>query len=77
MLAKCFDRHKIQGRPAHGGYQRLTATHVGPAHVNDWVGGKATLKKWARQEFERLILVLADSDYYDQTLAEWTHILCG
>jgi hypothetical protein len=29
------------------------------------------------QKFERLNLVLADSDYYDQTLAEWTHIHCG
>ena len=73
---KGFGGHqKIQGRTRQlvvdtGGL--LRAAHVGPAHENDRVGGKAALQKLAQQGFERLALVLADAGYDGQPLAQWT-----
>ena len=79
--AKSFDGHKkIQGRKRQllvdtGGL--LLATHVGPAHENDRVGGKVALQNLAQQGFERLGLVLADAGYNGQPLAQWTRAHCG
>ena len=76
VLDKGVDGHqKIQGRKrqlvvATGGL--LLAAHVGSAHENDRVGGKEALKKLAQQRFERLHLVLVDTGYDGQPLAQWT-----
>ena len=76
-----FDGHKkIQGRKRQllvdtGGL--LLATHVGPAHENDRVGGKAALQNLVQQGFERLGLALADAGYDGQLLAQWTRDHCG
>ena len=76
VLDKGFDGHpKIQGRKRQllvdtGGL--LLAPHVGPAHENDRVGGKAALQKLAQQGFERLGLVLAGAGYDGQPLAQWS-----
>ena len=73
VLDKGFDGHKkIQGRKRQlvvdtGGL--LLAAHVGPAHENDWIGGKAARQNLAQQGFERLHLVLVDAG---QPLAQWT-----
>ena len=78
---KGFDGHKkIQGRQRQlvvdtGGL--LLAAHVGPAHENDRVGGKAALQNLAQQGFERLYLVLADAGYGGQPLAQWARTRCG
>ena len=69
VLDKGFDGHKkIQGRKGQlivdtGGL--LLAAHVGPAHENDRVGGKAALQNLAQQGFERLHLVLVDTGPVD------------
>ena len=81
VVDKGFDGHKkIQGRKRQllvdtGGL--LLAAHVGPAHENDRVGGKAALQNLAQQGFERLCLVLADAGYDGQPLAQWTRDHCG
>lgn len=46
------------------------AAHVGPAHGNDRVGGKAMLEKLRQQAFKHLHLVLADADYGGQPPAK-------
>ena len=81
VLDKGVDGHKkIQGRQRQlivDTGRLLLAAHVGPAHENDWVGGKAALKKLAQQGFERLHLVLADAGYGGQPLAQWARTRCG
>ena len=81
VLDKGFDGHKkIQGRQRQlivDTGRLLLAAHVGPAHENDRVGGKAALKKLAQQGFERLHLVLADAGYGGQPLAQWARTRCG
>ena len=78
VLDKGFDGHKkIQGRKRQllvdtGGL--LLAAHVGPAQENDRVGGKAALQMLTQQGFERLHLVLADTGYDGQPLAQWTRV---
>ena len=78
---KGFDAHKrIQGRKRQlavdtGGL--LLAAHVGPAHENDRVGGRAVLEKLHQQGFERLRMVLTDAGYGGQALAQWAQNRCG
>ena len=55
----------------------LLAAHVGPAHENDRVGGKAALQKLAQQGFEQLGLVLADAGYDGQPLAQGSREHCN
>ena len=76
VLDKGVDGHKpIQGRirqPLADTGGLPLAAHVGPAHENDRMGGKAALKKLAQQGFERLGPALADAGHDGLPLAERT-----
>ena len=80
VLDKGFDGHqKIRGRKRQlilDTSGLLLAAHVGPAHENDWIGGKAARQNLAQQGFERLHLVLVDAGYGGQPLAQWTRDHC-